>query len=110
MQVEGMEVKLLYVVETQDRNQELFLDTYYGKTGRVILQFNNCILYEKTRKFLRVDTYITFVAFVQALCRRSPDSRAKMCELSVFNRAETAPVRSVETTASTSLLAETTTA
>ena len=100
LEMEGMEVKNFRILsKPRDKNQELLLDVY-GKTGRVILRFNNYIFSEeKARKFL--DTYISFV---EALCR-SPDS--KMCDLSVFNRAETAPVMSLETT---SLLAETTTA
>ena len=100
LEMEGMEVKnFRTLLNPRDKDQELLLDIY-GKTGRIILQFDNHIFSEeKARKFL--DTY---VAFVEALCR-SPDS--KMCDLSVFNPAETAPVTSLETT---SLLAVTTTA
>ena len=70
--------------------QELFMDVY-GKTGRVILRFNNHVFsQEDARKFL--DTYI---ALVEALCR-FPDS--KMCDLSVFlNLTEPASVTAVET-------------
>ena len=91
LELEGMEVKNVYTLsKTMDKNQELDLDVY-GKTGRIILQFNNHIFSEeKARKFL--DTYITIV---EALCR-SPDS--KMCDLSVFNPAETAPVTSLVAT------------
>lgn len=87
--------------KTMAKDQELLLDIY-GKTGRIILRFNNHIFSEEKARNL-LDTYITFV---EALCR-SPDS--KMCDLSVIaNPAETAPVvTSLETT---SLLAETTTA
>ena len=90
VEMEGMEVKNFHTLsKTRDENQELLLDIY-GKTGRIILQFNNHIFSEeKARKFL--DTYITFV---EALCR-SPDS--KMCDLSVFNPAKTEPETS-ETT------------
>ena len=100
LKLEGMEVKNFRTLsKTMDKNQELLLDIY-GKTGRIILRFNNHIFSEeKARKFL--DTYITFI---EALCH-SPDS--KMCDLSIFNPAETAPVTSLETT---SLLAVTTTA
>ena len=90
--------------KTMDKDQELLLDIY-GKTGRIILRFNNHIFSEeKARKFL--DTYI---AFVEALCR-SPDS--KMCDLSLItDPAETAPVTSLEMTSVTSeSTAETSTA
>ena len=84
-----------------DKDQELFLDIH-GKTGRIILRFNNQIFSEeKARKFL--DTYVTFV---EAVCR-SPDS--KICDLSVSDPTETAaPVTSLIET--TSLLAVNTTA
>ena len=94
LKLEGLEVKTFRTLsKTMDKDQELLLDIY-GKTGRIILRFNNHIFSEeKARKFL--DTY---VAFVEALCR-SPDS--KMCDLSVINSAETAPVTSLETTSVT---------
>ena len=103
LKMEDMEVKNFRPLsKIMDKNQELLLDMY-GKTGRVILRFNNHIFSEeKARQFL--DTYVTFV---EALCR-SPDS--KMCDLSVLNpAAETAPVTS-ESLETTSLLAVTTTA
>jgi len=100
LEMKKMEVKNFRTLsKPMDKDQELFLDIH-GKTGRIILRFNNHIFSEeKARKFL--DTY---VAFVEAVCR-SPDS--KICDLSVSNPAETAPVTSLETT---SLLAENTTA
>ena len=103
LKLEGMEVKSFRTLsKTMDKEQELLLDIY-GKTGRIILKFNNHIFSEeKAREFL--DTYVTFI---EALCR-SPDS--KMCELSLLTRkpAETsAPMTSLETT---SLLAVATTA
>jgi non-ribosomal peptide synthetase component F len=100
LEMEGMEVKNFRTLsKTMVKDQELILDMY-GKTGRVILRFNNHVFSEeKARQFL--DTYVTFV---EALCR-SPDS--KMCDLSVLNPAETAPVTS-ETLETTSLLAVTT--
>jgi non-ribosomal peptide synthetase component F len=102
LELKEMEVKDFRTLsKTMGKDQELLLDIY-GKTGRIILRFNNHIFSEeKGRNFL--DRYI---AFVEALCR-SPDS--KMCDLSaITNPAETAPVTtSLETT---SLLAETTTA
>ena len=99
LEMKGMEVKNFRTLsKSEDKNQELLLDVY-GKTGRIILRFNNHIFSEeKARKFL--DTYITFV---EALCT-SPDS--KMCDLSVFNPTVAAPVTSLETA---SLLAVTTT-
>ena len=99
VEMERMEVKNFRTLsKTRDKNQELLLDMY-GKTGRIILRFNNHIFSEeKAREFL--DTYITFI---EVLCR-SPDS--KMCDLSVFKPAETAPVTSLETN---TLLAVTTT-
>jgi len=100
LEMKGMEVKSFRTLsKPRDKNQELLLDIY-GKTGRIILRFNNHIFSEeKARNIL--DTYVTFV---EVLCH-SPDS--KMCNLSVFNPAETAPVTSLETT---SLLAVTITA
>jgi non-ribosomal peptide synthetase component F len=100
LEMEGMEVKNFRTLsKTMVKDQELILDMY-GKTGRVILRFNNHVFSEeKARQFL--DTYVTFV---EALCR-SPDS--KMCDLSVLKPAETAPVTS-ETLETTSLLAVTT--
>ena len=91
---EGTEVKDLRTFsKTLDKDQEELLLDIYGKTGRIILRFNNHIFSEeKAREFL--DTYISFV---EALCR-SPDS--KMCDLSVMINADekTAPVTSLETT------------
>ena len=104
LELKGMEVKDFRTLsKTMYKDQELLLDIY-GKTGRIILRFNNHIFSEeKARKFL--DTYVTFV---EALCR-SPES--KMCDLSVITNpgpAETALVTtSLETT---SLLEVTTTA
>ena len=91
LKMEGMEVKNFRTLsKTRDENQELVLDIY-GKTGRIILRFNNHIVSEeRARKFL--DTYITFV---DALCRSSD---SKMCDLSVFNPVDIAPVSSLETT------------
>jgi len=91
LKIEGTEVKDFRTLsKTLDKDQELLLDIY-GKTGRIILRFNNHIFSEeKAREFL--DTYISFI---EALCR-SPDS--KMCDVSVINAAETAPVTSLETT------------
>jgi non-ribosomal peptide synthetase component F len=84
-EMKGMEVKNFRTLsKTMDKDQELLLDIY-GKTGRIILRFNNHIFSEeKAREFL--DTYVTFV---EALCR-SPDSR--MCNLSAINNPETLPV------------------
>ena len=78
LKLEGMEVKKSRTLsKAMDKDQEL--PDIYGKTGRIILRFNNHIFSEKkVRKFL--DTYVTFV---EALCC-SPDS--KMCDLSVLTR------------------------
>ena len=80
LEIEGLQVKnFRSLSKVKDERQELVLDVY-GKSGRIILQFNNRLFSEeKARKFL--DTYI---ALVEAVCR-SPDS--KMCDLSVFNPA-----------------------
>ncbi|KAF8800384.1 hypothetical protein BYT27DRAFT_7148677 [Phlegmacium glaucopus] len=91
--MEGMQVQNFRPLSNiKDELQELHLDVY-GKTGRVILQFDNHIFSEeKARKFL--DTYI---ALVGGLCR-SPDS--KTCDLSVFASNpsdELTPVTALET-------------
>ncbi|KAF8800322.1 hypothetical protein BYT27DRAFT_6834852 [Phlegmacium glaucopus] len=91
LEMEGMQVQHFRPLSTiKDEPQELHLDVY-GKTGRVILQFNNHIFSEEdARKIL--DTYI---AFVEAVCR-SPDS--KICDLdSVFKPSEPTPVTALET-------------
>jgi len=90
LDMEGVQVQNIRTLsKIQDDPQELLLDVY-GKTGRIILRFNNHIFSEENaRKFL--DTYI---ALVDALCR-SPDS--KICDLSVFNPAEPTPVIALET-------------
>ena len=75
--------------KVKDEHQELLLDVY-GKTGRVILRFNNHIFSEENAREV-LDTY---VALVEALCR-SPNS--KMCDLSVFNLVESTSVTAVET-------------
>ena len=91
LETEGLEVKNFSALSrAMDKDQELSLDIY-GKTGRIILRFNNHIFSEeKARKFL--DTY---VAFVEAVCR-SLDS--KISDLSVSDPTETAPLTSLETT------------
>ena len=103
LDMKGMEVKnFRSLSKIKDQNQELHLDMY-GKSGRVILRFNNHIFSEEmARKFL--DTY---VIFVEALCR-SPDSKMS----SVFNPSETAPASDAVTpleTTSLPVLAVTTT-
>lgn len=77
LEMDGMRVQNVCPLSNiKDEPQELHLDLY-GKTGRVILQFNNLIFSEENaRKFL--DTY---VALIEVLCR-SPDS--KMCDLPVL--------------------------
>lgn len=87
----GLQVQSIHPLsKIRDEPQELLLDVY-GKTGRVILQFNNHVFSEETaRKFL--DTY---VALVETICR-SPDS--KICDL--FNPAEPMPVAASETDSS----------
>ena len=79
--IEGVQVEnFRSLSKIKDERQELLLDIY-GKTGRVILRFNNHIFSEEdARKFL--DTYL---ALFKAVCR-SPDT--KMCDLSVFSLAE----------------------
>ena len=91
LETEGLDVKNFSALSrAMDKDQELSLDIY-GKTGRIILRFNNHIFSEeKARKFL--DTY---VAFVEAVCR-SLDS--KISDLSVSDPTETAPLTSLETT------------
>ena len=77
LEKEGVQVKTVHALsKTKDKDQELLLDLY-GKTGRIILQFNNHLFSEEdARKFL--DAYITFV---EILCRHP---YTKMCE-TVFN-------------------------
>jgi len=92
LEIEGLQVKnLRSLSKIKDERQELILDIY-GKTGRIILQFNNHLFSEENaRSFL--DRYI---ALVEAVCR-SPDS--KMCDLSMFNPGAepTTPVTTSET-------------
>ena len=50
LEMEGMEVKKNFrtLSKSEDKNQELLLDVY-GKTGRIVLRFNNHIFSEKAR-------------------------------------------------------------
>lgn len=84
LEKEGVQVKNVHALsKTKEEDQELLLDIY-GKTGRIILQFNNHLFsQEDARKFL--DTYITFV---EILCHHP---YTKMCETVLNPDGPTAP-------------------
>jgi hypothetical protein len=68
----GMEVQNMRTL-SETKDEDLLLDVY-GKSGRVVLQFNNYIFTEENAREI-LDTY---VALIEALCR-SPDS--KICDV-----------------------------